>query len=156
MPPLMRPVLTAWLLFMAGPALGDEPCRLVPDSDQAVTIGLAVTDPDGTLVAGATVVVDHPEGKIGIVGEGITLPKTTIAGQPPDAVTSANDLGDAVRVVIARAGPLPTNAPLFTLHFQRCAGTPAVVAGDISCKVIDASDPSANKIRGVGCTVTIP
>lgn len=149
-------MLTAWSLATADRALGAEPCRLVAGSDQPVTVALAVGDPEGTLVAGATIEVDHPEAKVGIEGEGIHVPPSTIGAKPADAIATANDLGGAVRVVIARAGPLPTNAALFTLHFERCAGAPAVAAADFSCKVTDASDPSSNKIHDVGCRITEP
>jgi hypothetical protein len=149
-------VIIPLLLLAAAPARGADPCPLVAGSDQPVVVTLSVADPQGTLVAGATIEVDHPETKVGLEGEGIKVPKTTISGAPTDAIASANDLGDRVRVVIARAGELPTNTPLLTLHFERCTGAPAVTSADFSCKVVDAADPTSNKIPGVGCKVTVP
>jgi hypothetical protein len=145
------------MLLAAAPARGADPCPLVAGSDQPVVVELAVADTEGTLVAGVTFEVDHPEKKVGLEGEGIKVPKTTISGAPSDAIASANDLGDRVRVVIARPGELPTNKPLLTLHFARCTGAPAVTAADFSCTVVTASDPTANRIaNGVGCKVTVP
>lgn len=144
------------LIGMPAVAWGADPCPLVAKSDQPVIVTLEVKDPEATLVAGAVIEVDHPEDKLGIEGEGIAVPKTTISKQPPDAIASANDLGDRVRVVVARAGQLPTNVPLLTLHFERCKDAKAVTAAELSCKVLDASDPSSNKIHDVGCKVTLP
>jgi hypothetical protein len=153
----MRRLATISLLLLAAaPTRGADPCPLVAGSDQPVVVSLSVADPQGTLVAGATIEVDHPEKKVGLEGEGIKVPKSTISGAPADAIASANDLGDRVRVVIARAGELPTNAPLLTLHFARCSGAPAVTAADFSCKVVTAADPTSNKIPDVGCKVTVP
>jgi len=144
------------LLLAATPARGADPCPLVSGSDQPAVVELVVADPNATLVAGATFEVDHPEKKVGLEGEGIRVPKSTISGAPTDAIASANDLGDRVRVVIARAGELPTNGPLLTLHFARCADAPPVPATDFSCKVVTAADPTSNKVPDVGCKVTVP
>src|SRR4051812_4189391 len=108
------------LLLVAAPARGADPCPLVGGSDQPVLVELVVADTEGTLVAGVTLEVDHPEKKVGLEGEGIKVPKSTISGAPTDAIASANDLGDRVRVVIARPGELPANEPLLSLHFARC------------------------------------
>jgi hypothetical protein len=144
------------LLVLASAAWAKDPCPLVAKSDQPVGIALVVQDPEATLVAGAVIEVDHPEDKVGIEGEGIAVPKTTISNQPPDAIATANDLGDRVRVVIARAGQLPANQPLLTLHFERCRDAKPIVAADFACKVVDASDPTSHKIHDVDCKVTIP
>jgi hypothetical protein len=154
---MRRFALLSLLLLAAAPARGADPCPFVTGSDQPLVVELVVADTNATLVAGATFEVDHPEKKVGLEGEGIQVPKSTISGAPADAVASANDLGDRVRVVIARPGPLPANEPLLTLHFARCSDAPRVTAADFSCTVVTASDPSANKIgNGVGCKVTVP
>ena len=143
------------MLLAAAQARGADPCPLIAASDQSVVVELVVADTDATPVAGATFEVDHPEQKVGLEGEGIHVPKSTISGAPTDAVASANDLGDRVRVVIARPGELPTNKPLLTLHFARCTDAPPVETADFSCTVVTAADPSANRITsGVGCRVT--
>ena len=153
--PMPRFGVLALLLLAAAQARGADPCPLVAGSDQPVVVELVVADTEGTLVAGATLEVHHPDKKVGLEGEGIHVPKSTISGAPTDAVASANDLGDRVRVVIARPGELPTNKPLLTLHFARCTDAPPVEAADFSCTVVTAADPSANRIAsGVGCRVT--
>jgi len=152
----MRRFALLWLMLLAAAqARGADPCPLIAASDESVVVELVVADTDSTLVAGVTLEVDHPEKKVGLEGEGIHVPKSTITGAPTDAVASANDLGNRVRVVIARPGELPTNKPLLTLHFARCTGAPSVKTADFSCTVVTASDPSANRIAsGVGCAVT--
>jgi hypothetical protein len=155
----MRWRVAILLLLLAGsPARSADPCPLVAGSDEAVVVALVVDDPRATLVAGATMEVDHPEKEVGLEGEGIHVPTTTISGTPPGAVATANDLGDRVRIVIASAGELPTNQPLLTLHFARCTSAGAVTAADFSCKVIDAADPSTNRVPVdiVRCKVTVP
>jgi hypothetical protein len=144
------------LLLAAAPARGGDPCPLVTGSDQPVVVQLVVDDPRATLVAGATIEVDHPEDKVGLEGEGIKVSPKTISGAPSDAAATANDLGDRVRIVIARAAELPTNQPLLTLHFARCKDAPAVTAADFSCKVVDAADPTINKVGDLRCKVTLP
>lgn len=153
----MHPItFIALLLIAATRARAEEPCSLVAGSDQPVVVDLVVADPNATPVAGVTFEVDHPEQKVGVEGEGIHVPKSTISGAPKDAIASANDLGDRIRVVIARAGELPVNGPLLTLHFARCAGASAVTAAELPCTVITAADPTSNKTSGVTCTVTLP
>src|SRR5262252_7631944 len=100
---------TLLVLFVIGArlALAAEPCPLVAGSDEKFSVRLTAPQGGDPLVAGATLRIDHPEKQVGIPGEGIALPKGTITGTPPDAVATANDLGDAVRIVIGRAGPLP-------------------------------------------------
>src|SRR5436190_2582471 len=104
---MRRFVFLSLMLLAAVPARGADPCALVGGSDQPAVVELVVADTEGTLVAGVTFEVDHPEKKMGLEGEGINVPKSTISGAPTDAIASANDLGDGVRVVIARPGVLP-------------------------------------------------
>jgi hypothetical protein len=151
--PLARRLLALGLLA-AGPARASEPCALAPGTDHAVAIRL--TAPHGTLVAGVTLVVDHPEDAVGLAGEGIAVPASVITDAPTNAVASANDLGDAVRVVIARPDALPLDGPLLRLHFQRCQGAKAPDVARFTCTVTDAADPSTNPVQGVGCVVAAP
>ena len=153
-PPLA--LLAATVLLAAKPVLAADPCPLAAGTDQPVTVELVVADAEGTLVAGVTLEVDHPEAKVGIEGEGIQVPRTTISDAPSDAVATANDLGHAVRLVVARPGSLPTNQRLLKLHFARCEDAPVVAASDFSCKVTVAADPATNKIKDVGCKVSLP
>ena len=147
------------LPVVATPAWGEDPCPLVAGSDQPVVVQLVVDVPKGaTVVAGAKLEVDHPETKVGLEGEGIKVPATTISGVPSGVIATANDLSDHVRIVVSTAGELPTNTPLLTLHFARCKDASAVTAGDFSCKVIDAVAPTINKVplTDVTCKVSMP
>jgi len=145
------------VVALAADAWATEPCPLDANIEQVVSVELTAPDPEAVLVAGVTLVVDHPETKLGLVGESIAVPKGTISGAPADAVASANDLGTAVRLVVARAGPLPIGRPLLSLHFQRCQGAAPAAAREFTCVIVDAADPSTNKLReGIGCTVVVP
>lgn len=138
-----------------GTAGASEPCRLQAGTDE--TVALRLDAPTGASIAGVTLVVDHPEAAVGIPGEGIKLEQAkVISHKPSDAIASANDLGDAVRVVIARPGELPLDGSLLRLHFQRCDGAKAPDIAAFSCKVQDASDPSTNAVSGVTCSVVAP
>jgi hypothetical protein len=141
----------ALVLLATATAIAGEPCTLVAGSDRAVTVRL--TSPPGALVAGVTLVVDHPEEKVGIPGQGIGVPPGTISDKPADAVATANDLGDAVRVVVARPEELPLDAPLLRLHFERCANAKAPAVDEFGCRVSDAVDPSTNVVRDIACEV---
>ncbi|MGH7894049.1 MAG: hypothetical protein ACREQL_05225 [Candidatus Binatia bacterium] len=144
----------ALLLIASSTAAAADPCPLRAGTD--VTVSVHLSAPTGALVAGVTLVVDHPDEKIGLLGEGVDVPKTSISASPDGAVASVNDLGTSVRVVLARATPLPIDRPLLTLHFQGCEGAKAPEAREFSCTVSDAADPATNRVRGLGCTVTIP
>jgi hypothetical protein len=139
----------------SGAAHAGEPCALAAEGTQ--TVALSLSAPEGAEVAGVTMVVDHPETRVGIRGEGIQLRQSAVISQKPaDAVASANDLGDSVRVVIARPGELPLHVPLLRLHFDRCEGAPPADPAAFACTVRDASDPSTNPVAGVRCAVVAP
>jgi hypothetical protein len=154
----MRWLALMSLLLAAVPARGGDPCPLVAGSDRAVVVQLAVDSPSATQVAGVKLEVDHPEAKVGLEGEGIKVPATTISDTPSGVIATANDLGDRVRIVVSTAEDLPTNKPLLTLHFSTCKGAPAAAAGDFACKVLDVVAPTLNKVPlpDVRCTVTLP
>ena len=122
------PQASGILLTAAAGASAADPCRLRADTDVAVAV--SVTGAEGLLVAGVTLVVDHPEDAVGIPGEGIDVPRTTISDTPSGSVATANDLGGSVRVVLAQATALPLDRPLLKLHFQQCEGAKAHPTSD--------------------------
>ena len=146
-------VVLAVTFVGASLAVATEPCRLRPASDRVVAI--EVVAPTGGQASGLTIVVDHPETKLGLEGEGVAVSKAAISDAPEGAIATANDLGDRVRIVIARATPLPTGR-LVQLHFKECAdgGTPR--PEDFTCTVTDAADPATNKVLGFTCAVGLP
>jgi hypothetical protein len=140
---------------VSAPVGASEPCPLAPGSDHTVAIRL--TAPTGAVVAGVTLVVDHPQEAVGLAGAGVDVKQSAvISHKPPDAIASANDLGEAVRVVIARPGELPLHGPLLRLHFQRCEGVKPPDPAAFSCTVRDAADPATNAITGLTCAVVPP
>jgi hypothetical protein len=151
----MRPIHLFLCLAVVKPilTLAGEPCRLRPGSDRVVTV--EVDAPSGAHASGLVIVVDHPETKLGLEGEGIAVSKGAIANPPAGAIATANDLGDRVRIVIARATALPTGR-LVDLHFQDCVDAAPPRAEDFTCTVTEAADPATNKVPGFTCKVGFP
>jgi len=141
---------------VAGPAAGGEPCTLDPKSEYVVAVHLFPTKPGDPLVAGAALVIDLPETKVGLVGEGIHVPPGTISGTPTGMVATANDLGQSVRIVLAQPEALNLAGALLRLRFRRCAGAPAPELREFSCTLTDAADPATNEVGDLGCVVTVP
>jgi hypothetical protein len=112
------------------------------------------TPPAGGSVAGITVFVDYPEGKVSLPGSGGSA-SGSISNTPPGAFATANDFDHAMREVIA-SGSAITPGLLFRMNFQGCTGASAPSAGEFTCTVTDASDPLGNTLAGVTCAVTIP
>jgi hypothetical protein len=113
------------------------------------------TPPQGAIIAGLTVLVDYPEGKVQIPGTGSALPSGTITGLPPGAFPSANDLDHVLREIVGSGTSIPAGQ-LFRAKFQSCQGASVPTAGEFGCVVLEASDPFTNPVLGVTCTVTIP
>jgi cysteine-rich repeat protein len=109
--------------------------------------------PAGANVAGLTVLVDYPEGRVQIPGSGSV--QSSISMLPSGAFGSSNDLNHALREVVGAGNAIPPGR-LFRVTFQSCQGAPAATAGNYSCVVIEASDPFTNPVSGVTCSVTVP
>jgi hypothetical protein len=105
-------------------------------------------------VAGITVFVDYPEGKVTLPGSGSSA-SGAISNTPPGAFATVNDFDHALREVIASGGTIAPGL-LFRMNFQACTGAAAPTAGDFTCVVTDASDPLGNTVTGVTCAVTVP
>jgi hypothetical protein len=65
-----------------------------------------------------------------------------------------NDLDYALRVVLSRAGGLPTGR-LFVVDFDSCAGAAAPTTADLACTVTGCSN-SSGPISGCTCSVLNP
>ena len=115
---------------------------------------MTFTPPAGISIAGITVFVDYPEGKVSLPGSGGSA-SGSISNTPPGAFATVNDLDHALREVIASGGAISPGL-LFRMNFQACAGAPAPDAGDFTCVVTDASDPLGNTVSGVTCAVSVP
>jgi hypothetical protein len=142
------------VLMVAGAALAaDEPCT--PRPGDRKTVGVTFAPPEGGLIAGLTMIVDYPEGKVSLPGTGTNVEKDAIGGIPTGAVVGANDSGTEVKIVLAAPGEL-TPGTVVEIGFDACEGGGAVAASDFACRVVDAADPMTNLVRDVTCRVTVP
>lgn len=143
--------MLAALSVLAAPAQAAQSCIPVAGSERIVSVSFAA--PDGTKVAGVTVLVDYPEQAITIPGKAVDIPPGTVTDVPEGAVAGSNDLDHAFRETIGKAGELMPGR-LFTLHFEDCQGAVPTALQRIPCAVEQASDPQANAINGVTCSAT--
>jgi hypothetical protein len=151
MAPLRPPhllLVTAWLA--TGAALAAEPC--VPAAGSERVIAVHFTVPEGAAVAGLTLLLDYPEAKVTLPGSGPALGPGAVTDVPQGTVSGSNDLGNALRQTIGKAGEIRPGL-LFKVHFQDCQGVAQARPGDFSCAVEHASDPVANAVGGVTCSV---
>jgi cysteine-rich repeat protein len=117
-------------------------------SDRAVDVEVS----SGDLVAGLTVLLDYPEGKVRVPGSGGSVPAGIVTDLPLGALGVTNDLDHALRQVLAGAFEIPDGL-LFRVHFENCVGAPSPVRGDFTCEVLDAADTSGAPLPGVTCAV---
>lgn len=129
-----------------------DPCTPVAGAGPIASVNFTV--PLGIDVAGLSVLVDYPEGKVSLPGSGASA-AGSITNTPPGAFAQVNDFDHALREVIA-SGSAITPGLLFRMNFEACQGAPAPTAGDFTCLVEDASDPDGNTVTGVTCSVTVP
>jgi len=129
-------------------------CPPVDGSSRLFSIDFA--PPAGVDVAGITVLVDYPEAQVTIPGSGNAVSvRQSILDVPQGAISSPNDLDDALREGIASSAALAPGR-LFTIQFEDCQGATPPGTGDFSCTVEDASDPAGNTVTGVTCAVSTP
>ena len=126
-------------------------CFINPCTHTTGTVSATVhyTPPGGVTISGLTVFVDYPEGKVASLT--VTHP-FGVSGSP-------NDPGYGVTDAVVKLNAALNN-PFMTLSFgNRCTqNMSAVVAGDFSCTVQDASDNLGNAVdpSTVSCNVTVP
>jgi len=106
--------------------------------------------------AAVQVLLDYPEGKIGIPGSGNDSNVIgSIKNTPPGALLVSNDLDYALIQSVTSLSAL-TPGPIFTVHFNDCQGATVPTAGDFTCTVTDAADTAFNTVTGVTCSVSAP
>ncbi len=117
-----------------------------PTGGNTFNTSVTYTGPSGVTIAGLSIFVDYPEGKV----------------RNP-TFTNAFGVGNAITDVTYgfNAEPLKTSGlPMPFMHaaFQQCQGAGTATAADFSCTVNDASDDQGNVVPAnqVTCTVTIP
>jgi cysteine-rich repeat protein len=126
-----------------------------PDPAGTVDVTVSFEAPYGVLVAGMSLLVDYPEGKLTLEGTGRVPPERFIpVAHEGRFLVAGFDLDHAVRVVAASDQEIEPGA-LARIVFTRCQGRGAPAADEIACAVIEASDPFQNARENVTCSVTV-
>ena len=113
---------------------------------------VSVAPPAGLQVAGLVVVVSYPADKLVIAGRGMEAGRAAVSGTPEGSVTASEDRDGELRQVVGKAKALASGA-IFDVTFHQCEGAGAPAPGEVSCRVIDASDAMSTKVPDVGCSV---
>jgi cysteine-rich repeat protein len=106
-------------------------------------------------VAGITVFIDYPEGKVSIPGSGGSVSPGIITDLPGFAFGQTNDLDHALIQAVVDGSSFPAGL-LFRIHFETCAGATPPAAGEFTCTVQSAGDPNLQPVPGVTCSVAVP
>jgi cysteine-rich repeat protein len=128
-----------------------DACEPNLGSDYTVTVNFAGSEN----VAGITVFLDYPEGKVSIPGSGAGVLPGIIDGLPGFAFGQSNDLDHALIQAVVDASAFPSGQ-LFQIHFETCASAPAPSPSDFTCTVQTAGDENLAPIPGVTCSVVLP
>jgi cysteine-rich repeat protein len=135
-----------------------DACTPNSGSHQQATVSFATSG--GATVAGISVLVDYPEGKVSIPGSGpAAAPR--ISGLPSGTSGVTNDYDHLLREVVQHNTPFSTfpAGQLFKIDFETCSGAPALTTGDFTgkCTVAAASNGSGFDVTAnVTCSVTVP
>lgn len=128
-----------------------DACFPQTGTDLTVTVNFAGSND----VAGITVFLDYPEGRVSIPGSGASVPAGIITDLPGFAFGQTNDLDHALIQAVVDAAAFPAGQ-LFRIHFQTCADTVPPSAGEFTCTVVAAGGDDLTPIPGVTCSVAIP
>jgi hypothetical protein len=129
-----------------------EGCTPVTSSSRKVTVELTGGVPDIGL-AGVTVFLRYPEGKVVIPGSGAGV-GGSILGVPAGFLSQPNDLDYGLLEALVGSGDaLPQS--ILTVNFQDCQGVDPPAASDFICVVKDAADTNFSTVAGVQCGVSL-
>jgi cysteine-rich repeat protein len=128
-----------------------DTCAPSSGTDFAVDVGFAGSEN----VSAITVLLDYPEGKVGIPGTGGGVPAGIVTDLPGFAFGQTNDLDHALRQAVVDGFAFPSGL-LFRVHFETCQGAEAPAPGEFTCTVETAGDPDLNPVEGVTCSVVLP
>lgn len=145
----MRIAILLLLVTAAAPAAGGTECR---PTDVTERVQVSLAPPAGIRVAGVVVAVGYPQDKLVIAGQGVAAGRAAVTGTPAGTVTASEDRDGELRQVIGQAKALAAG-PIFDVTFHRCEGAGAPAPGEVSCRVIDASDPMSTKVVGARCSI---
>jgi len=117
-------------------------------------VRVSLQPPEGIDVAAVVISLGYPTEKLVIEGQGPQAGRSVVANTPAGAVTASDDMDGELRQVVAKPSPLAAG-PIFDVTLKRCAGSADAVANELTCRVIDASDPMSTKVSGARCLVTL-
>jgi cysteine-rich repeat protein len=126
----------------------------LPNVDSDFTVNVDFDSGGGSNVAGLTLFVDYPEGKVSIPGSGSNVPSGIITNLPGFALGQTNDLDYAVQEVLIDSFNFPDGLA-FSIHFETCMGQSAPTAGEFTCTVLGASADTGDPVQGVTCTASV-
>jgi cysteine-rich repeat protein len=126
-------------------------CAPDAGTDYTVTVDFAGSEN----VAGITVFLDYPEGKVSIPGSGGSVPSGIITDLPGFAFGQTNDLDHALIQAVVDGTAFPSGQ-LFKVHFEDCLAAGAPIASEFTCTVLTAGDAGLVPIAGVTCSVSLP
>jgi cysteine-rich repeat protein len=127
-----------------------EACTPVPGSSTVVTVNLGTSG-----VAGITLAVDYPEGKVSIPGSGPV--SSSITGLPSNVTAASNDKDFALVEVVTKSTPFATLpvGQLFRINFETCSGAAPVTADQFKCIVLSAGNGAGTDVTAT-CSVVVP
>jgi cysteine-rich repeat protein len=132
--------------------------RSCTPSGTRIEVEVDFQPPGGVDLAGITVFVRYPDGRVGIPGSA-NQPQVgnRIVFQPDNVFVTPNDLDYALRAVMFEPS-LGTIAPprLLTVEFDVCADADQPGSADFLCTVEDAADTGGQTVGGVTCSVRAP
>jgi cysteine-rich repeat protein len=132
-----------------------EPCAAARQSDDD-GVG-AVLDYPTHLLSGMTLLVDYPEGVVGIEGSNNDAAVQSRVASPSFSLTP-NDLDYALRAVLIDPSFAGVSAgTALTVQFDVCQGAQLPMASAFACTVLDAADVGlASVTDDVTCSVMLP
>ena len=109
-------------------------------------------------VIGITVLLDYPENRVDLPGNGGSIPPGVLTSFPTGTSSQANDLGNqghALRVVVSKATAItPRPGTLFQANFEDCTGATPPTPADFTCTVLSAFGTDGVTPVAATCTVT--
>ena len=135
-------------------------CRIAScglPGDQSVTASVQFSTAPTTLLSGMTVLVEYPEGAVGILGSNDDAAVQSRVASSTFSLTP-NDLNYALRAVLID----PTFAGVsagtaLTIQFDVCQGAQLPAADAFACTVVDATDVTLMPATAsTSCSVVLP
>jgi len=132
--------------------------RTCSPSGSTIDVEVDFQPPSGVDLAGLTVFLRYPDGRVRIPGIG-GQPQVgeRIVFQPDGTFINPNDLDYALRVVIFEPSSLAIAPPrLLTVQFDVCANADQPGSEAFTCTVEDAADTAQQTVTGATCSVRAP